>query len=104
MKKRVAKNRSPHKYAGKTVKLRRVKSLGPLKGKKFDVKDWYDNINPDGEPWIVKMVYNPTCRYYAQRTLGNKKLVDENVVYGKIEGLGYLVHDSELGEVVKENG
>ena len=42
---------------------------------------------------------NPTCLLYAARSGIEGLPLSGNVYYGKIEGLGELVHESELLEV-----
>lgn len=85
----------PHRFAGKTVTIK----TGTLKGETYHLEDWWDRCA--GQSWKF-MQGNPACLGYAART-GFKDHVpsDDEVVYGKIGALGHLVHESELGEVVK---
>lgn len=53
-----------------------------------------------GISWTVS-VGNPSALYYAIRTSFTDLPYDDNVYYGKIGGLGYLVHANEIGEVVE---
>ena len=43
---------------------------------------------------------NPACIKYAFRSGFGGLPPDNEVVYGKVGALGYLVHSSELGEEV----
>jgi hypothetical protein len=59
------------------------------------VEDWWDRVA--GKSWM-QCNGNPACINYAMRTvMSNMNIPNDNeVVYGKINGLGYLVHISEL--------
>ena len=86
-------------YAGCEVKTRPDVGKDPLSGRDlsnqlFIVEDWCENVL--GCSWMVANG-NPAALSYAFRT-GMKGAVptDNDVVYGKIDGLGYLLHVSEL--------
>lgn len=90
--------RSP--YAGVVVKTR--ENVGtdpmtkmPLGNKDFIVEDWWENIS--GKSWMVSNG-NPAALCYAFRTGMNHATVplDNDVLYGKIDGLGYIFHVCEL--------
>ena len=72
-----------------------------LKAKVFDsdvisVEDYWDRVY--GKSWQVSD-YNPAAMAYGMRNGMAGLPLDDEVVYGKIDGLGHLVHVSELGEV-----
>lgn len=82
-----------HPLAGKKV---RIKSKTPeFDGRDFVVEDWWHRIN--GYGWRdQKGARNPANLVYSVRAGKNDLPFDDYVVYGKIEGMGYLVHDSEI--------
>ena len=63
-------------------------------GQVFLVEDWWENVY--GRSWMVA-IGNPAAMIYAIR-IGKKGTVplDNEVLYGKIGGMGYLFHVSEL--------
>jgi hypothetical protein len=79
--------------AGTKVKIKsEAMELGNLE---LLVEDWWDRVA--GKSWMQSNG-NPACLKYAMRTgMSNMNIPNDNeVVYGKINGLGYLVHISEL--------
>ncbi len=88
----------PSKYAGMTMKVKegishpQVSNFG---GSEIKIEDWWDRVN--GVSWM-RSVGNPTALIYAMRTgMSPKKVpIDDEVLYGKIDGLGHLVHVSEI--------
>lgn len=64
---------------------------GMFAGALFRIENWWDRIA--GRSWMV-CDGNPACLQYAIRS---NHPIDDEVIYGKIEGLGYLLHVSELG-------
>ena len=94
-------HKEAHPLAGRTVVLN---SQDPVRGmvtegQHYWVEDWWDRVS--GGSWMYADG-NPACIQYAVRT-GTLKTIptDDEVVYGKIDGIGHLVHVSELGEVVR---
>lgn len=81
---------APHPYAGQTVNLRAGESFG---GVEFRLEDWWDRVS--GASWMEDVFSNPACLNYATR-VAFRVPPDDEVVYGKVDGLGYLVHVSEL--------
>ncbi len=81
--------------AGKTVKIK--KDVNKLGGQDYQVEDWWDKII--GESWLHSQG-NPAALNYAMRiTLSTPVLpTDDEVLYGKIEGTGHLIHLSEIEE------
>lgn len=83
-------------YAGCTLKTRpNVGKLGgqDLGNQDFTVEDWFENVC--GKSWMFANG-NPTALLYAVRTANHNVPIDNDVVYGKIDGLGYAFHVSEL--------
>lgn len=66
---------------------------GELAGQLIRIEDWWDRIA--GRSWMV-CDGNPACMIYAMRDLGTP--FDDEVVYGKVGGMGTLVHVSFLGD------
>jgi hypothetical protein len=84
----------PFDGAGRTYKL----DVKGVDGTEIRVEDWWDRVS--GGSWQTAQG-NPAALHYAIRTgLAGLGYVppDDEVVYGKIGGLGHLVHVSELGE------
>lgn len=86
----------PHPAAGKAYvldpKTRNVQGFFP--GAIFEVEDWAYRVW-EGVSW-QQMAGNPTANIYAIRSAAGLPL-DDRVLYGKIGGLAFLVHVSELG-------
>lgn len=53
-----------------------------------------------GQSWMFAQG-NPAALQYAMRSAMDGLPTDDNVYYGKINGLGELVHESELEDLVK---
>lgn len=90
------RKRSP--YAGATVKVKGDSIKDPmsgaiLSGKDFTVEDWWENVY--GKSWMISDG-NPAALAYAFRTGMIGGPIDNEVLYGKIDGLGFLMHVSEL--------
>ena len=60
---------------------------------KFQLEDWWDKLT--GSSWRVSKG-NPACLNYTIRVTMNDLPINDRVVYGKIDGVGYLVHVSEI--------
>ncbi len=78
---------SEHPMAGEVVKI----AGGDFDGQDYRIEDWWDRVA--GRSWKV-CDGNPACLDYAMRSTGTP--VDDEVVYGKIDGLGKLIHVSQL--------
>lgn len=91
-----------HPLAGKTVVL---ESKGDptreivVPGATYHIEDWWDSEYIGGGSWM-NAVGNPACLQYALRGGLVNLPIDNEVVYGKIDDFGHLVHVSELGEVL----
>lgn len=86
----------PHPAANTTVVL--ASSLqdrsGELKpGMSFHVDDYWDRLG--GGSWMDARG-NPACLKYAMRSGFAGLPLDDEVIYGKVNGLGHLVHVSEI--------
>lgn len=84
-------------YAGMTLKTKPDVGIDPLShrdlgGVDFVVEDWWKNVY--GLSWMFSNG-NPACMAYAIRSAG-KVPVDNDVLYGKVGGFGFLFHISEL--------
>lgn len=87
-------------FAGMTVKTMPDAGNDPASGRSlgnldFCIEDWWQNIT--GKSWM-QSDGNPAAIIYAFR-IGKRcgcVPIDNEVLYGKIDGLGYLFHVSEL--------
>ena len=61
------------------------------------VEDWWDRVI--GKSWM-HCDGNPVCLVYAVRSASARLPFDNEVVYAKAQGLGVLVHVSEIIEEV----
>ena len=90
------RTRSP--YAGCTVKVKCDSIKDPLSGieiggRAYEVEDWWENVY--GESWMFSNG-NPAALSYAFRAGLQGLPADNDVLYGKIDGLGFLVHVTEI--------
>lgn len=89
------RKRSP--FVGITVKVKASGVKNPLvkdfSGQDFEIEDWWENVY--GESWMFSDG-NPAALNYAFRAVITGLPIDNEVLYGKIDGLGYLFHVSEL--------
>lgn len=93
------KHSEKHPLAGSIV----VITEGEFKGEKYRIEDWWDRLT--GESWMYSNG-NPAAMEYGIRSSGighpgDRSPMNDEVVYGKIGGLGKLMHVSKLGEKVK---
>lgn len=90
---------TPHPLAGKTVALA-LKAEGPglVDATEFWIENWWDALT--GGSWMFAGG-NWAAAKYAMRSALASLPIDNEVVYGKTkDGLGHLVHTSELGEEI----
>lgn len=66
---------------------------GSLAGSEIKIEGLWKDVS--GSSWMFAKG-NPTCLEYAIRSAADNLPTDDNVFYGKIGALGYLVHKSEL--------
>ena len=84
-----------HPLAGQTVTIELTSPGDPQFGvgpHEFTVENWWDVLtgNSDG---------NPAAMIYGLRAGKARLPLNDEVVYGKISGMGVLVHASELPAV-----
>lgn len=90
----------PHPQSGKTVKLKPAKDMEPdgiVTDAEYRIEDYWDRVG--GGSWMHAQG-NPAALKYAIRSGVASLPLDDDVVYGKINGLGHIMHVSELGETV----
>jgi len=87
--------REKHPLAGKTVKLKCAPDPDELDGKHYWIEDWWVNVSD--KSWMF-CVGNPACLKYAVRSAFSYLPLDDEVLYGKVSGLGHLIHVSEIEE------
>jgi len=63
-------------------------------GENFILEDWWDKVS-GGISWMF-CDGNFACLNYAIHSATLHTPIDDEVVYGKINGLGYIVHVSEI--------
>ena len=82
-----------HVLAGKTVVL---KSKSPeMHDQEYKVEDYWENVS--GNSWM-KGWGIPACLVYGCRVVIAELPLNDEVVYGKTrDGLGHIVHVTELG-------
>ena len=88
---------SEHPLSGKTVKIKVKAPLFQQPGEEFNYKieDWWDRVY--GDSWMNANGNLAAIGYAIRSGSSNQQIpTDDNVVYGKIDGLGYLIHTSEI--------
>ena len=84
-----------------------------IKGDSPYLKNKYGTSNPvikvegkDTDLWVEgwKFTRNPTCFSYAIRVAQERLPLTGDVYYGHIGDSGELVHETELGEEIAEDG
>lgn len=94
--------REKFKFAGKTVKIkdgvRKGLQVGNMSGMDFVIEDWCENAL--GCHWRCANG-NPAAIEYAVRSAfngakNNVPIFSNDVLYGKVCGLGHLFHVNEL--------
>jgi hypothetical protein len=87
----------PHPLAGRTVRLPDRMGhgdvTGELAGRHFRIEDWWDHLS--GASWRHAQG-NPAALHYAARATMKRLPANDDVVYGKIGALGYLLHVTEV--------
>lgn len=89
---------NPHPKAGQVVKLRADAHV--IGGQDYRIEDYWDRVA--GKSWMVSNG-NPACMKYAMRTGMSARSIpnDDEVLYGKIGGIGELIHISEISDDVE---
>lgn len=86
-----------HPLAGETVYLKDVKT-GETTDFTFRIENWWDAL---GSGSWQNNLDNFACLKYALRSAQNGSIpLDDEVVYGKVDGMGHIMHISELGALV----
>lgn len=94
--------RERYKYAGMTVKTKQGVGHGlngaSLEGVEFTIEDWFSNVI--GTSWMFADG-SPTAILYALRIADFGKnngipIIDDDVLYGKVNGLGFAFNVKEL--------
>ena len=82
-------------YAGMTVRVKPGcdTPYGDLSGRDYVVEDYWENVY--GCSWMSSNG-NPAALRYAIRAASRHLPLDNEVLYGKIGALGFLMHVSEL--------
>ena len=91
-------HKKAHPFAGQVVRLKenigRFIDRTQAGGVEFQVEDWGDRVL-GGSVWNANG--NPAAMEYAMRTaLRGGIPIDDCAVYGKVDGYGHFVHDSEI--------
>lgn len=101
----MSRHADPHPLAGQTVTLDDGLALGMngqrLAGATFEVEDYWDRVA--GGSWM-HAEGNPVCLEYAMRSGFAGLPTDDEVLYGKVEGRGHLVHVSEVRQPADDAG
>ena len=87
---------SPHPLADRPVTLIENNSLGIPTTEIYMIEDWWDSIT--GKSWQTA-TGNPAALEYSLRIANTSIPLDDEVVYGKLNGLGKLVHVSEISSI-----
>lgn len=88
-----------HPLAGETVTVEIASPGNPQLGAgphEFTVENWWDVLT--GNSWMASDG-NPAALIYGMRSAMARLPLDDEVIYGKIDGFGVLVHASELPAV-----
>lgn len=88
---------TPSQHAGKKVKIK--DSAAEIGGSEILIEDYWDRVY--GKSWM-QSDGNPAAMDYAIRTgFSDLKVpTDNEVLYGKIGGLGCLVHFIEIEKII----
>ncbi|OXS35433.1 hypothetical protein [Streptomyces sp. XY006] len=84
---------APHPLAGRTVTVTAALNGHLPSEHEFTVEDWNDRVF--GQSWMT-MQGHPASLMYAMRSAVASLPPDNEVVYGKVGGLGHLVHVNEI--------
>lgn len=86
--------RVSHPLAGQTVKLDLTIDMPDFEsGMDYTIEDWFDNVT--GSSWM-DADGNIAAMMYALRAGFGGIPLDDDVLYGKTAGFGYLVHGNEI--------
>ena len=98
----MGKKREMFKYAGMEVKVKDGVGcdLGgnDLSGETFIIEDWFCNVVGESWMWaegnITALIYGARIAHYGKNN--GVPIVDDDVLYGKIAGMGYAFNVREL--------
>lgn len=98
--------RDPSPYAGKTMRLR--PDAAELGGHPIEVVDWYERTGPRLTWRQAHEAGDPRAQNYAiRRALGDLP-GDDDVLFSRVDGMGQIVHLSEIegvsGPVQNQHG
>ena len=83
--------------AGQKLKIKqKAHSIG---GQEIEIEDWWDRVA--GISWM-DCIGNAACINYSLRSAMTRVPFNDEVLYGKIGSLGYLVHIEELEVPVEQ--
>jgi hypothetical protein len=86
--------RDPSPYAGQTVRLR--ETAAELGGHECEVVDWYERVGQSVTWREALEAGDPRAQNYAiRRGLGGLP-DDDDVLFGRVDGMGQLIHRSEI--------
>ena len=88
-----ARHDALHPLAGQTVTISADLHGSGSGEHSFEAEDWNDRLF--GQSWMY-MEGHPASLVYAMRSAVAGLPLDNEVVYGKVQGLGHLVHVSEI--------
>ena len=90
-------HKEKHELAGSVVKLKDGIDHPQFDcdGSDYYLEDWWDRVT--GGSWMHANG-NPACLIYAMRSALKKEPLptDDEVVYGKVDSMGVLIHVSEI--------
>ena len=93
-----------HPLAGQTVVINDTASdpaqQAVVPGAHFTIENWWDRMDSHGKT-LWENNGNWAAAHYGYRAGLTGLPHDDEIVYGKINGLGHAVHVSELGDVVE---
>jgi hypothetical protein len=85
--------RDPSPYAGTTVQLR--PDAVEIGGLPAEVVDWYERTS-GGKTWREAIGTDPRAQGYAIRRGMAGLPDDDNVLFARVDGMGYLIHYTEI--------
>jgi hypothetical protein len=93
----MSKHTEASPFAHKKVRIKATathRQFPSFTGGIVSIEDWWDRVT--GRSWQHSATTNPGCIIYGLRTVDNNLPIDDEVVYGKLNGMGVLVHVSEI--------
>jgi hypothetical protein len=85
--------RDPSPYAGQAVTLRPdARDIGGLPA---EVVDWYERLH-EGASWRSRIAADPRCEGYNMRSAMAGLPDDNDVLFARVDGMGTLIHVTEI--------